>query len=391
MYILPQKNQVRTAIFEEYDNDGFRIIDYIPKELVVKIDKQEMVIHLKNSQGKLSKIIFTGSDADSKVGGNVKGVIFSEFALCNPNIYYLLEPMLRANKGRCLMISTPRGKNHFYTLYEEFKRDTSGNKYAELLTIKDTCNHFGRRLVSDNDFEEVLKSGVPLEIAKQEYFCDFEVALAGAYYKEQIAKLEASRNERFFSGRINPNQQLYVAFDIGGANKNNDSAVLWVYQLYNGKVIIHECFASKGQTTNFYLDYINRLSIENKLLLPVTIVLPHDSQRIENTSGRTQLDYIREKGYPVILISKTDSVLDDINFVRTHFDKTMWNINSTMIGLEMLKGYTKKYNKNTMTFDDRSPLHNDNSNYADAFRYMVIHSVHTFENKIGGVNKVRYA
>lgn len=390
MYILPQKNQVRTAIFEEYDNDGYRLIDYIPKELIVKIDKQEMVIHIKNSQGKLSKIIFTGSDADSKVGGNVKGVIFSEFALCNPNIYYLLEPMLRANKGRCLMISTPRGKNHFYELYKEFSNDSTGKKYAEIRTIKDTFNHFGKRLVSDSDFEDVLKSGVPLEIAKQEYFCDFEVAMAGAYYKEQLAVLEANYNKRFFQGRINPMIQLYVAFDIGGANKNNDSAVIWIYQIYNNNIVIHECFASSGQTTNFYLEYIRRLEIENKLNMKPILVLPHDSQRIENTSGRTQLNYIKEKGYPVHLISKTDSVLDDINFVREHFHKTIWSVTGTNIGLEMLKGYTKKYNKNTGLYDDRSPLHNDNSNYADSFRYMIIGAVSVMENKIGDTFKVKY-
>lgn len=382
MYILPQKNQVRTAIFDEYDNDGKRLLDYIPKEIISKIDNLNMTIYIKNSQKKISKIIFTGSDADSKVGGNIKGVVFSEMAICNPNIYYLIEPMLRANKGRCLMITTPRGKNHVYDLYNTYKRDKTGTKYAEIKTIEETVNHFNAPIISKKDFQDAIDSGVPYEVAMQEYMCSFEVALEGAYYKNQIHELEKNIDKRFFTARPNPSLQLYASFDIGGANKDNDECVLWLFQIYNNNIYINECFHSKGQITDYYLDFLDAYANEYKLMTKPTVVLPHDAKRVENTSGRSQIDYVRARHFPVILIQKTDSVLEDIIFVRKYFNRTMWNTSGTMVGLDMLKGYTKKYDRKTMKYDDATPLHNRNSNFADSFRYCVISAMDIIEGRI---------
>jgi hypothetical protein len=55
----------------------------------------------------------------------------------------------------------------------------------------------------------------------------------------------------------------------------------------------------------------------------------------------------------------------------------------------MLKGYSKRYNAKTMSYDDKTPLHNTNSNFADSFRYAVISAVTIMNNKVG-IEKVKY-
>jgi len=59
-----------------------------------------------------------GSDnVDSLVGTNPRGVVFSEYALQSPLAYQFLRPILLANDGWALFISTPRGKNHMWELF----------------------------------------------------------------------------------------------------------------------------------------------------------------------------------------------------------------------------------------------------------------------------------
>ena len=47
-YVFPEAQQVRNSIWEGITADGMRYMDYIPKELIHKIDNQSMKIYLKN-------------------------------------------------------------------------------------------------------------------------------------------------------------------------------------------------------------------------------------------------------------------------------------------------------------------------------------------------------
>lgn len=64
----------------------------------------EMKIRFKN--GSLLQLV--GSDNfDSLMGTNPQGIVFSEYALQDPRAYQFMRPILAANAGWALFISTP--------------------------------------------------------------------------------------------------------------------------------------------------------------------------------------------------------------------------------------------------------------------------------------------
>ena len=101
-YVFPTYSQAKKVIWDAITNSGDKFLDYIPSELVVSKNSQEMKLTLKND----SLIQLVGSDRiDSLVGTNPRGVVFSEYAIQSPLAYQFLRPILLANDGWALFIS----------------------------------------------------------------------------------------------------------------------------------------------------------------------------------------------------------------------------------------------------------------------------------------------
>ena len=112
-YVFPNYNQARKAIWKGADNDGFRFLDHFPPEIVKSINEQLMLIELTN--GSILQLV--GADkVDTLVGTNPVGVVFSEMALMKESVWGYISPILAANDGWAVFVSTPRGKNHGFKL-----------------------------------------------------------------------------------------------------------------------------------------------------------------------------------------------------------------------------------------------------------------------------------
>lgn len=119
-------------------------VPLIPKELIYKTNESDLLIELnyiENTEMKLpsgetiivnhdknmprSTIQLLGSDqADSHRGFKANGIIFDEYADQSPdNWVSVYEPMFTTTNGWAIFMGTPRGYNHFYTLYEKAKDD----------------------------------------------------------------------------------------------------------------------------------------------------------------------------------------------------------------------------------------------------------------------------
>ena len=115
-YVLPTYGQGRKAIFDAIAIDGTKFIDYLPEMLVESINQSDMKIRFKN--GSILQIIGGDTYDSSLVGTNPFAVILSEYALMPPDIFSFIRPILAANGGWCAILGTPRGKNHFFSLYK---------------------------------------------------------------------------------------------------------------------------------------------------------------------------------------------------------------------------------------------------------------------------------
>ena len=114
-YMLPQYSQARKAIWDAVDaHSGVRRIDWaFPKEIRKSTNESEMKIVFRN--GSVWQVC--GSDNyDALVGSNPAGIVFSEYALSDPNSWDYLKPILEENNGWAVFNSTVRGQNHFTEL-----------------------------------------------------------------------------------------------------------------------------------------------------------------------------------------------------------------------------------------------------------------------------------
>jgi len=113
-HMLPEYSQARKAIWDAVNpHTGRRRIDEaFPKELRRRTRDHEMQIEFVNG----SSWQVVGSDNfNSLVGSAPAGIVYSEWALANPNARAYLRPIIAENRGWQIFITTPRGRNHAYT------------------------------------------------------------------------------------------------------------------------------------------------------------------------------------------------------------------------------------------------------------------------------------
>jgi phage terminase large subunit len=373
-HMLPEASQARKAIWTAVDaHKGRRRIDLaFPKELRRTTREQEMSIEFKS--GSLWQVV--GSDNyNSLVGSPPRGVVFSEYALADPNAWAYIRPILRENGGWALFISTTRGNNHFAKMVDFAKTDPEW--YGETLTVEDT----GALKAEDVEAErrELAAERGDLEataIISQEYFCSRAAALPGAYYGQQMGNLE--RIGRIGAQYVwDPRLPVGTAWDLGKGQ--SDSMCIWFWQDQGqGPRIINYLEGS-----NVGLEwYTKRLHA-----LPYTYadhLLPHDGAHPVHGSGEnieTVARMLAAKGIKNRVVPRDDSLNSAINATREFlmrcefgtrplpmFDEKQDDANRRMErGLDCLRMYHREWSDDLRKFHDR-PKHDWASHGADAFR-----------------------
>ena len=241
-YVFPEYKQGREIFWDGFRDDGRKFRDAIPQELIKRTRDDMMLIELKN--GSMIKVIGT-DNADSIVGPNPVGCIFSEFSLQNPSAWNLVRPILNANNGWAIFVYTPRGRNHGYDMYKnavKMMKSQPDKWFAQLLTKDDTSKiligddgkpltdpvtgeYVWGPIVTDQMIADDIATGMSEELAQQEYYCDFNAALQGAYYSKELTKLqnEGRRTKILY----NPNYKVHTAWDLG----LDDATAVWIFQL----------------------------------------------------------------------------------------------------------------------------------------------------------------
>lgn len=185
-HLFPFHVQARRAIWKGIDSrTGERFIDRaFPESIRDHTNDTEMSITFKNG----SSWQMLGSDNyDRLVGANPGGVLFSEWALCDPAAWDYIRPILVENKGWAMFITTFRARNHAYRMYETLKGNP--NWYVDLRTINDTHRNDGTPIVTAEDVEKEIAEGMSRSLAKQEFYCDPDASNTGTIFARQYARL----------------------------------------------------------------------------------------------------------------------------------------------------------------------------------------------------------
>lgn len=355
-HMLPTYEQGRKAIWLGFRADGKRtLLTVFPKALVRRPSEwppapaAEMLIELVN--GSIVQIV--GSDnIDSVLGAGPRWITFSEFSLSKPSAWPLVRPILRENGGSAAFIFTPRGRNHAHKLYQMAMKTPGW--YAQRYTIFDTG-------VFD-DPEQVLAEeraeGMPEELVRQEYLCDFAASVAGSYYGDLVEAMAQSGQISEFDHE----RDVYTAWDLGVS----DSTAIWFWRIGDSGVEVVDHYAASSKPLQHYFD-----ELERRRYTYVRHWLPHDA-RNRSLNGATVVEqFVDRYGRAAVGMVPRGSLLDGIQAVRWLLQGRL-KIHSRCDandGIEALRQYHRAWDEDRKAYANQ-PYHDWASHSADAFRYL---------------------
>lgn len=359
LYLLPTYSQAKAVIFDAITNSGERFLDYIPDEVVKSINSSEMKITLRNN----SIIQLRGADNFDRsiVGSNASLIIFSEFAVCDPRSYEFASPIVAANGGSMIMISTPRGRNHLWDLWKKAQKWPDWFCYK--LTYDDT-KHFPQEMM-DKEIEKHSR-----EFIEQEYFCSFDRGVEGSFYAHYITKMISDGR----IGRIPYDPSLLVssAWDLGF----NDQTVILLYQITkNNLVNIIDCYSNTNQPLGHYIKWL-----KDQEYVYGKHFAPHDIEVHDYQTGQTRIEMARQLGLNFEtrevkgkLGSATPrvSVADGIEKVWSSFSRISIDETKCARLIKALESYHREWDDEKKVYK-QIPYHDQHSDWADAMRILCL-------------------
>lgn len=347
-YIFPTYAQAKKAVFDSITNDGVTFLSYIPKELVASINSQEMKIRMKNN----SIIQFVGSDNyDALMGTNPIGIVFSEFALQDPRAWDYIRPILVANDGWAIFISTPRGKNHLWELYNIALN--SDKWFCYVKTVDDTG------LMTFEQIEQERAQGMSEELIQQEFYCSFLRGVEGSIYQKYIDKMRV--NGQIGVVPWEPSFKVNTAWDIGV--RDNTSIIF--FQVIGQTVRIIDCYEKNKEGLEHYIRVL-----ESKPYSYNKHFAPHDIAVREWGSGLTRLEKAKHLGI-TFTVAPDIALEDGIEHVRATFSKIWIDDRNAQPLIKALENYRRLYDAKKNVYSTQ-PLHDQWSHYADSMRYLCL-------------------
>lgn len=232
-YIAPTYKQAKNIAWRMLKDQW----KFLPRSLIGNRNEAELSVEVANS-----KIILKGADnEDSLRGSGLYGLILDECASFK-NFNYLwenvLRPALSDYRGFAWFISTPKGFNHFYDLFNQQDNDKDYRSFS--FTSYDNP-HLA--------LEEIEKAKQELseDAFAQEYLADFRKH-TGLIYKgfdRNIHVIEPIYLPEFW--------QFYRAMDFGA---ENPTVCLFIAVDMNGNMYVFDEYYQSMRTTQFHAETI---------------------------------------------------------------------------------------------------------------------------------------
>ena len=242
-YLLPTRPQAKKVIWDNIDNNGFKMLDHIPLNAIDATNETELKITFIN--GSILQLIPADVFSTSGVGSNPVGVVFSEFSVTDKKAWDFLRPILLANGGFAIFNFTPRGTNHAYNLLQ-IARNNPNEWFSQVLTVNDT------KILSEDQIEGERREGMPEDLIQQEYYCKF-IDGATNFFKRVD---ENTYNPADPANKPHEFAQYQIGVDLA---KFNDFTVITSFDLNSFRVLPQDRFnqidynLQKARIENTYL------------------------------------------------------------------------------------------------------------------------------------------
>lgn len=367
-HMLPEYAQARKSVWDAVNphTGRKRIDEAFPLEIRKRTRSQDMFIEFVNG----STWQLVGSDTyNSLVGSPPVGVTASEWALADPAAWAYLRPILRENGGWAVFITTPRGRNHVHRMFEGAKDDPDW--FVQRLTARDTGTLTADELEKERQ-EYIREYGADDgdNLFAQEYLCDFDAAIIGAYYAKLMRAVE--QDGRMTRVPYEPLSLVHTAWDLG----LSDSTAIWFFQIVGKEIRVIDYLENSGQPLDWYVGELYK-----KPYRYGDDFLPHDARARELQTGRSRQETLESLGRRVQIVPNM-SVADGINAVRTVLPRCWIDRERCQLGADALSQYRREWDQQRKIYHDR-PFHDWTSHAADAFRYLALSVNHVSNDSWG--------
>lgn len=336
-YIAPTYQQARDIAWAQLKD--------VCLPIATNINESRLEVTIRNMHGGESKITLRGWESVETLRGQAFDFIVLDEVSSYRNFWInwqeVLRPTLTDRRGQGLFISTPKGFNHFYDLYNLQSKD------ADYISF-----HFSTYDNPHVPHDEVDKAKNELTEDRfaQEYMADFRKT-EGLVYKEFSRDRHVFKGE--YTGVMQGQVSLLAGVDFGFTNP---AAVITVRKDKLGRYFVTNEWYKRKMTDTNIADYVASQMFN--------LVYPDP----ESASGCEEL---KRKGVNTRDVLKNkDSIRNGINIVRELFKANRLFIHESCLNLIWeLETYSypeKKADHN----EEENPI-KENDHAMDALRYVL--------------------
>ena len=314
----------------------------------VKFHETELRCDLPNG----SRISLLGAEnPDSLRGIYLDGCFMDEVATMPESVFpEIIRPALSDRKGWCFFVSTPKGQNAFYEMYEHAV--VSDGWFTAVHKASETG-------ILDDEELRSAKEAMTADQYAQEYECSWAANVPGAIFGKELAvSLEQGR-----IGKVphDPSVKVDTFWDLGVG----DSTAIWFTQSVGRAVHVIDFYENRGEGLPHYCKVL-----QAKPYLYGDHFAPHDIEVRELGSGKSRREMAWDLGLNFRVVPKLP-LEDGIHAAQMLIPRCWFDAEKCKQGLDALKQYHRAYNERNRTFRT-SPVHDWSSHAADAFRYLAI-------------------
>lgn len=280
-FVAPTFAQARQILWE-------LLKDKTRNKLATKINESRLEITLING----SIISLKGADrSDTMRGVSLSGVVLDEFATSRESSYLwqeVLRPALSDQKGWAMFISSPKGRNYFYDLYNNAKNQENWSSW-QFTTLDGGYVDEDEIAIARNELDE--------RSFNQEYLSSFESydGLVCPYYDRELnntVELIDDNDTLIFGVDFNINKMPCAVFVKRGGQLH---CVDFLYGSFNTTELMESIRIKYPKHKKIF--HTDASGIANK----------------SSAGGKTDVNIIREYGFDVNNLSRNPNVIDRVN------------------------------------------------------------------------------
>lgn len=287
-YIAPTWDMAKKIMWDDW------LPKHIPKEWVVEVNKMDKVYKFINGS---ILYVLSADNPEHLRGSSLDRLIIDECAFIKNGVWEIVRPALADKQGSAILVSTPKGYNWFYDLYQSAKED------KDWATFQFTTVQGGN--VAPEEVESARKSMSPKMFA-QEFLAAFENLSSRVYDMYDRVQNGCDVDESWGTGDV------HIGIDF---NVNPMTAAIAVKERDN--IYFFDEIVEPNSNTQILCN-----SIRKKFPKADIFVYPDPTCRKRQTSaavGETDYEILRRNRFHVCCPKAPYSSRDKYNAVNTAF------------------------------------------------------------------------